>query len=155
MAMYEQEPSVNDILSSIRQILSNKIEGTDETSVVSDSMVDNVEISNEQEKALMQATDVFLLTPTMQVQDEQKKEETRVIRDNSKNYFVPSVNSSIQQEASSITTEQYLQEPVQKVALDIQEQDVKPLVQEWLDKNLPDLVERIVAEEVRRIFNKR
>ena len=37
----------------------------------------------------------------------------------------------------------------------VQEADIKPMIQEWLDKNLPALVERIVAEEVRRIFNKR
>ncbi|MBO7258293.1 MAG: DUF2497 domain-containing protein [Alphaproteobacteria bacterium] len=38
---------------------------------------------------------------------------------------------------------------------DIKEADIKPMIQDWLDKNLPTLVERVVAEEVRRIFNKR
>ena len=36
----------------------------------------------------------------------------------------------------------------------LSEVDVKRMVQTWLDKNLPTLVERIVTEEVRRIFNK-
>ena len=34
------------------------------------------------------------------------------------------------------------------------EQDLRPFLQEWLNKNLPDIVEKIVREEVQRIINK-
>jgi len=32
---------------------------------------------------------------------------------------------------------------------------MKPLLKQWLDQNLPDLVERVVREEVERVTNRR
>ena len=66
--MQEQEPTVNDILSSIRQILSNKIEDGSGEVASSDTGNEAVEnVVDEQEQALMQATDVYVLMPDMRV----------------------------------------------------------------------------------------
>lgn len=127
----QQEPSVNDILSSIRQILSNKIE--DDTA--GETIVENETISEKMKQPVSEMTqdfscmtDVFLLTPQMRVDGGKSAE-------NISKPISQSVEKSVMPQVS--------------------ETDIKPMVQEWLDKNLPSLVEKIVAEEVRRIFNKR
>ena len=66
--MQEQEPSVNDILSSICQILSNKIDdGNNEEVVANNTNELSAPTVDEQEQALMEATDVYVLMPDMRV----------------------------------------------------------------------------------------
>lgn len=166
--MQEQEPSVNDILSSIRQILSNKIEDGSSENTVTD-MVNETVVSagDEREQALMDATDVYVLMPDMRVAQEEEKQSCEP----SQNVLSDDVSSSVissndmpYEQPMSFENKDALQsfsvsepqQPVNRSTLPpIQDSDIKPMIQEWLDKNLPTLVERIVAEEVRRIFNKR
>ncbi len=172
--MQEQEPSVNDILSSIRQILSNKIEdentetqNVDEPNGISATAVD------EQEQALMQATDVYVLMPNMRVAQEGGAQPSEPVKPASAQslssgdmpYEQPMIVDTPKSSEQKTPAEPQLTygkgetpaqtQPMNASIPDMCETDVKPMIQEWLDKNLPALVERIVAEEVRRIFNKR
>ena len=164
--MYEQEPTVNDILSSIRQILSNKIEDGNNEAVPSNVVNETVaNTADEQEQALMQATDVFVLMPDMRVPEEEashsieleKNVSPQQISSNDMPYGQPMSFDEKEPIQLASVSERQIKSQTQAVPdmPSVQEADVKPMIQEWLDKNLPALVERIVAEEVRRIFNKR
>ena len=163
--MQEQEPSVNDILSSIRQILSNKIDdGNNEEVVANNTNESSAPTVDEQEQALMEATDVYVLMPDMRV----TQSETAQPSVSSNTVLQPDISSNdMPYEEPMIVGQERVEsvreipQPVQSqptktpVLPDIKETDIKPMIQDWLDKNLPALVERVVAEEVRRIFNKR
>lgn len=132
--MQEQELSVNDILSSIKKILSSKIE--DELTQKSKSeemprmLDDERNISFAQQNAPIlsdvEEDDVFVLTPAMQVEID------------------PNMTGLISEKPSA-------QSPV--FAAEQTQEIMMPAVQKWIDENLPQMVERIVSEEVRRIFN--
>ena len=164
--MQEQEPSVNDILSSIRQILSNKIEDGSGEIASSNTVSETVENPvDEQEQALMQATDVYVLMPDMRVAQSEPAQtsvssNTILQPDTSSNdmpYEEPMIVGTQENDILEMETPQPVcaQSTDTSVLPDIKEADIKPMIQDWLDKNLPTLVERVVAEEVRRIFNKR
>lgn len=163
--MQEQEPSVNDILSSIRQILSNKIDdGNNEEVVANNTNESSASTVDEQEQALMEATDVYVLMPDMRV----AQSETAQPSVSSNVVSQPDISSNDMPYEEPMIVGQERVEPVREIPQsvhsqptktpvlpDIKEADIKPMIQDWLDKNLPALVERVVAEEVRRIFNKR
>ena len=160
--MQEQEPTVNDILSSIRQILSNKIEDGSGEVASSDTGNEAVEnVVDEQEQALMQATDVYVLMPDMRVAqgggDTDCVSSAQIVSSNDMPYEQPMSFDEKKPTQSAFVSELQMKSQTQEMSAMpvVQEADIKPMIQEWLDKNLPALVERIVAEEVRRIFNKR
>lgn len=136
--MQEQELSVNDILSSIKQILSGKIEDELTQKSKSDGLPN---LLNSAAKAELQRDaapvlsdeednedDVFVLTPAMQVEID------------------PNMTGLIAEKT-----------PVQTQTAGVEQtrEIIMPAVQKWIDENLPQMVERIVSEEVRRIFNTR
>ena len=163
--MQEQEPSVNDILSSIRQILSNKIDdGNNEEVVANNTNESSAPTVDEQEQALMEATDVYVLMPDMRVaQSETAQPSVSLnavsqpdISSNDMPYEEPMIVGQERVESVREIPQPVQSQPTKTPVLsDIKETDIKPMIQDWLDKNLPALVERVVAEEVRRIFNKR
>lgn len=163
--MQEQEPSVNDILSSIRQILSNKIDdGNNEEVVANNTNESSAPTVDEQEQALMEATDVYVLMPDMRVaQSETAQPSVSLnavsqpdISSNDMPYEEPVIVGQERVESVREIPQSVHSQPMETPVLpDIKEADIKPMIQDWLDKNLPALVERVVAEEVRRIFNKR
>lgn len=163
--MQEQEPSVNDILSSIRQILSNKIDENGEggaSDVMPETVANEVD---EQEQALMEATDVYVLMPDMRVTQSETAQPSVLsnavlqpdISSNDMPYEEPMIVGTQENDTPIMKIPQSVHsQPTETPVLpDIKEADIKPMIQDWLDKNLPALVERVVAEEVRRIFNKR
>ena len=165
--MYEQEPTVNDILSSIRQILSNKIEDGNNNEASANTVNEpSVDAVDEQEQALMQATDVYVLMPDMRVAQANKAPSVESTVSGTNNLSHNAVSNDMPYEQPIVFDAQMdvdettiSETQPQTMAMQnmphVQADEVKPLIQEWLDKNLPVLVERIVTEEVRRIFNKR
>lgn len=134
--MQEQELSVNDILSSIKQILSSKIEDELTQKSKSEDLPDfvngeaNVALQREDAPVLAAEedddADVFVLTPAMQVEID------------------PNMTGLIAQKPAG---------QVQTSVVEQTQELMMPAVQKWIDENLPQMVERIVSEEVRRIFN--
>lgn len=134
--MQEQELSVNDILSSIKQILSSKIEeeitqkshsedlqGFGGTPGVMDAQKVQAPIVPHESDS---DEDVFVLTPDMQVE--------------------------IDPNMTGLITDKH-RVPLGTISTDKTLELMMPAVQKWIDENLPQMVERIVSEEVRRIFN--
>lgn len=160
MNMQDQEPSVSDILSSIRQILSDKIE-TETNSVESTDIASSSHPVQMDRPSMETDEDVFVLTSQMRVTDDkamspvQNQSATSFstgLRDISLEKPTYSASQPVFSAQNAIHTEQ---EGTGADISPVQEIDIKPMVQAWLDKNLPQMVEKIVSEEVRRIFNKR
>ncbi|MGN1062862.1 MAG: DUF2497 domain-containing protein [Alphaproteobacteria bacterium] len=141
--MQEQEPSVNDILTSIRQILSDKIGEETQASIPEKKDIFQLEkeLTGEVKPAvvpsvdLSMAQDVFYLTDAMRIREEPVGAAEKA----------DAVTSSVESGGEFFS-------PNQK--LPITQADIQPLVRAWLDENLRPITERIVTEEVRRIFNK-
>ena len=194
--MQEQEPLVNDILSSIRQILSNKID--EGVSTMPDSVNSVVKTQTAQagcEAPVDETANVFMLTRAMRLPDEETSQSVplppppiqsvKPAENDEKLGWISSqqFDASEQKKQETIPDDDYIfsdwqspvgmvNEPLAPVSVEtsikqdqknpsavdenmpLSEVDVKRMVQTWLDKNLPTLVERIVTEEVRRIFNK-
>ena len=165
MNMHDQEPSVSDILSSIRQILSDKIET--ETNGVENSqgrVTNPVEGANSQSN--VSDEEVFVLTSQMRVSDEKMIQNIHGMQSTvsseglEKSSFGQSSYPSAPPPAAfgihnTMSLSQVEAHPDKMDNSPVQDIDIKPMVQAWLDKNLPQMVEKIVSEEVRRIFNKR
>ena len=117
----QQEQSVAEILSSIRQVLSREAAtlNTANTTQIQPVREDVYELTPQ-----MQLSAGRLVTPQTAMKTQAALEQLNAIKSN---------NFGIQQQV---------------------EQDLRPFLQEWLNKNLSDIVERIVREEVQRIINK-
>ncbi|MBE6455877.1 MAG: DUF2497 domain-containing protein [Alphaproteobacteria bacterium] len=126
--MQEEPQSVADILSSIRTVLSREAE-TLKTDV---STVQKPTIQPIQEEA------IFELTPQMQVSKGTLITPQTVMKTQASleklNQIKPQANNGL---TNSV------------------EEQLKPMLQDWLNTHLPDIVERIVTQEVKRIINNR
>ncbi|MBR4932642.1 MAG: DUF2497 domain-containing protein [Alphaproteobacteria bacterium] len=126
--MQEEPQSVADILSSIRTVLSREAE-TLKTDV---SSIQKPTIQPIQEEA------IFELTPQMQVSKGTLVTPQTVMKTQASleklNQIKPQANNGL---TNSV------------------EEQLKPMLQEWLNTHLPDIVERIVTQEVKRIINNR
>ena len=126
--MQEEPQSVADILSSIRTVLSREAE-TLKTDV---STVQKPTIQPIQEEA------IFELTPQMQVSKGTLITPQTVMKTQASleklNQIKPQANNGL---TNSV------------------EEQLKPMLQDWLNTHLPDIVERIVTQEVQRIINNR
>lgn len=126
--MQEEQQSVADILSSIRTVLSREAETLKtDVSAISTPSIQPIHEEN-----------VFELTPQMQV---------------SKGTLV-TPQTVMKTQASLEKLNQIKSQPQNGLTNSVEEQ-LKPMLQEWLNTHLPDIVERIVTQEVKRIINNR
>lgn len=157
----EQEPSVTDILSSIRQILSNKLEDKAEDGAISmpnfdvpvqtdvddsDSFVSSVPVNEATQRPNV---------PVRETEDVAEKMENLAALskiDGEEDFLLLTPQMQIEQPVQSPVSQAPVAMPMTPDAM---QQSVQIQIQEWLDRHLPQMVERIVSEEVRRIFNKR
>ena len=130
--MQEEEMSVSDILSSIRDVLSKEMQGeivelaSDQIQVNQDlNPINNIEPIRP--PVFHKPEFVLELTPQMRVQ---------------KDSFLP-VDPFLSQkpQATEIPSSQNM------------EANLQPMMQDWLDKNMPAIVEKVVAREVKRLFS--
>ena len=117
----QQEQSVAEILSSIRQVLSREAATLNTTNTTQIQPVRD---------------DVYELTPQMQL--------------SAGRLVTPQTEMKTQAALEQLNA----LKPVHSTTQDQVEQSLRPFLQDWLNKNLPDIVERIVREEVQRIINK-
>ncbi len=123
----QDEQSVSEILSSIRQVLSKEA-----ATLKNDIAVENKGVSTP-------CTDedvVFELTPQMQV-----VQGNLIDSDTAARTQVALNKLNMVKEQTPINTQI--------------ESELRPMLREWLNANLPDIVERIVTQEVQRIINHR
>lgn len=128
--MQEEELSVSEILSSIRQVLSKEAEALN-------SEIDKVkplkepQILKEKEGPVNEIA-VLELTPQMRV-----------------------AHNSLLSAETALKTQASLEKlnQIKEANLSLTvENALEPMLQEWLNKNLPDIVEQIVTREVRRLM---
>lgn len=142
--MQEQEPSVSDILVSIRQILSNEASSLDQKADIIDENKVSLDLSvGSLESPVIPhghvETNTFELTSEMRVDlhDSLISHDTVLRAQESLQKLTDLSQGNI-----SIT-------PQQLNTL------LKPLLKEWLNAHLPSVVERVVTDEVRRLINYR
>lgn len=129
--MQEEELSVSEILSSIRQVLSKEAEalGDAPTRQTKASTLQKESINS----AVLDKPSVLELTPTMRVKNESLLSATTALKTQAaleKLNQIKSLNTNIELE-----------------------NEVKPLIVKWLDTHLPDIVERVVSQEVKRLIS--
>ena len=129
--MQEEELSVSEILSSIRQVLSKEAEALNnrvEKPVTPSLSLDTPVLEEPKAKEPV----VLELTPTMRVQSES----------------LLSASTTIKTQAA---LEKLKQIKTVNPSWDL-EKEVKPLLIAWLDAHLPEIVEKVVSQEVKRII---
>lgn len=129
--MQEEELSVSEILSSIRQVLSKEAEALNnrvEKPVTPSLSMDKPVLEEKKVKEPV----VLELTPTMRVKSE-----------------------SLLSASTTIKTQAALEKLNQIKNVNTNwdlEKEVKPLLIAWLDAHLPEIVEKVVSQEVKRII---
>lgn len=134
--MQEEELSVSEILSSIRQVLSKEAEALDTAAaqISTDKSSDSLSTEKENQEDLNDF--VIELTPQMRVNNESLLSPETVSK-------AQAAFDKINQVKSGNTCESHL------------EADLKPILREWLNKHLTEIVERVVTQEVRRLIDKK
>ncbi len=130
--MQEEEMSVSEILSSIRDVLSKEMQGeivelaSDQIQVDQDLRPRN-NIEPIRPPVFHTPEIVLELTPQMRVQ---------------KDSFLPSDPLlNMKSQGSTGTASQNI------------EANLQPMMQDWLDKHMPAIVEKVVSREVKRLFS--
>ena len=157
--MEQQEPSMEEILSSIRRILSHE----EETSV-SNAEDENKDVSNDVETDT--SSDVMELTEDMRVtpiQDGENHIQTNETASSSlSDDMVLLSEAAVQASRDKLThfvesvskTYGVKQDNTNTVLEELVSSLLRPYLKEWLDMHLPSLVEQIVQKEIERLTNK-
>ena len=142
------EMSVEEILSSIRQILTAEEENPQPAPVLEPETGDDAHLFVDQpidwtggQKVEKPSKPVFVLTPQMQIG---KK--------------APLLSKEAQEKMEQAFVKLSELDDQKKEALTLNEAQIemqlRPLLKEWIDKNMPDLVEKIVTREVQQFLKK-
>lgn len=163
----QEEASMDDILSSIRKILSGGHKKEHPTvepikeACAKPVLIESEPISvSEPEKEVLTEEEAFLLTPAMRVNSENPETEQEDIA------MDPSVLTNAALEPADVVSidpvldmqERALnpQMLTEQVAAHLSEisvkEEIQPFIQKWLDEHLSDIVEKVVREEVGRVL---
>ncbi len=146
--MEQKEPSMEEILSSIRRILSNEeVDGN-----VLEKTTQNVSDGD----VAVQAPQVVELTEEMMIQNQNTDSRSGTEENNDALISEPTAKATadslseltkvIEQEKEQVQPETSLEAVVRSV--------LKPYLKEWLDAHLPEIVEKVVQREVRRVIDR-
>jgi cell pole-organizing protein PopZ len=128
----EGEVKLEDILKSIRGIIDNN-------NVFSSEVKKGIKESLEDEQdSILELTSVIEDT------------EHHLVSQNTKNYTETEVNKL----KAALKAEQDTEQSGQSLNLLVNGL-VQPLIKDWLDNNLPKIVENIVSEEIKKIIPKK
>lgn len=125
--MQDEQQSVSEILSSIRQVLSKEAETLNNNVSDYTNSFNGAETSEEV---------IFELTPQMQVSQGTLIDTDTAVR-----------TQAALEKLHAVKQPAGISEQV--------ETELRPLLREWLNTHLPDIVERIVTQEVQRLINHR
>ena len=128
-----EEPSMEDILSSIRKIIQSNDDGAEDVAAPA-------EVVSTPETPVVQSEVLEAVVP-QDVTDAQTSTNSALISAGPK----AKVAASFAQLNEAITASS--SQSLEDMANDL----LKPMLQEWLDNNLPGLVEKLVREEIERV----
>jgi cell pole-organizing protein PopZ len=138
------QPSVEEILESIKQVIA------------SDNRAGAAEVRRERETRGMAERDILDLGADARILDEVEEDET-VDEAEDRPLLGDQVQAGISESLAALAM---LSQPGARPQIvrsgetsieSLVRELLRPALAEWLDKNLPPLVERMVADEIRRI----
>lgn len=157
----EQEPSIEEILTSIRQIIS------DDDDEAQEAPAPEPEPEPEPEEEVVELTEKVDDEPEPEPEPEPESEpepepEEEPIEVEMQDSAPPPVDDdpdSVLTDNAENAAFDAFSELARKTAVEhggitleeIVRSEIKPLLREWLDKNLPNIIERLVQEELERV----
>lgn len=139
----EEEPSIEEILASIRQIIS------DDDAEASPSE------APEEEAAEPEAASEPEPEPEPLPEPEPKREPDAVLPPmedfTDEALFTRSVESSAYAAISELASRASVERHGGLTIEDVVRDELRPMLRAWLDKNLPPLIERLVQDELERV----
>ena len=138
MATDRNEPSMEAILSSIKKIIADE----DRSRAISSRRTPRETLQDESENEdVLELTEAAANESTEELLDDRKAQSLRqsfsVLQTLSEPGVAPQIVRSGETSLEGLTREL-----------------MKPMLKEWLDTNLPDIVEAMVAREIERITKK-
>ena len=138
MATDRNEPSMEAILSSIKKIIADE----DRSRAISSRRTPRETLQDESEdEDVLELTEAAATENTEELLDDSKAQSLRqsfsVLQTLSEPGVAPQIVRSGETSLEGLTREL-----------------MKPMLKEWLDTNLPDIVEAMVAREIERITKK-
>ena len=148
--MEQKEPSMEEILSSIRRILSNEeVDGN-----VLEKTTQNVSEGD----VAVQAPQVVELTEEMMIQNQNTDSPEAAEQTNDALISEPTAKAtadSLSELTKVIEQEKEQSKEQPETSLESVVRSVlKPYLKEWLDAHLPEIVEKVVQREVRRVIDR-
>lgn len=141
------EPSVEEILDSIKKVIAR------------DNRVDAAVVRKEREERGIKASeadaedDVFELDAAAELVDDDQEEDTPLLPESTASSMRESI-AALAMLAEPGVAPQIVRSG--ETSLEgLTRELLRPALAEWLDKNLPPLVERMVAAEIARIVGKK
>ena len=152
---------MEEILSSIKRIIAedkaidaDRPQSSRKTPLKpSLQAVPKIEVSDENEEVL-ELTDELQEheNPSAQGVFGDRRKEERLIDDNKLDSMRQSLSALVEKEAMDRRAPQ--QRPGGTSLEDLTRELMRPMIKQWLDQNLPDLVEELVAREIQRLSEK-
>ncbi|MCB9981015.1 MAG: DUF2497 domain-containing protein [Rhodospirillales bacterium] len=166
----EEEPSIEEILTSIRQIISDD----DEEAAAEEVVADEPAPEPEPEEEVIELTDridddseaVAEPEPEPEEESEEFEPEPEPIEVEMQDSVAPPEPVSREDDEDTLLTSaaedaafDAFSELAKKTAIEhggitveeIVRSELRPLLKDWLDKNLPPIIERLVQEELERV----
>ena len=164
----EEEPSIEEILDSIRQIISDDDEegGEEESAAVEEGPESEPESDPEpeaEEEPPIELTDAVEEEPEPEPEPEPEdvKIDMREVEEEAEPEPEPEpvTDDSILTDTAEIATYDGFEKLVRSTAVErngitleeIVRTEIRPLLRQWLDDQLPEMIERLVQEELARI----
>ncbi len=153
----EQEPSIEEILASIRQIISDDDEEeTKEEVLESPVRHDDDDVLELTEEDLVDPEPES--EPEIEMRDPIEEEEEKIMAPPPESVPSDILSSSTQASALSSLSKLTKKMPINSsrsydgITLeDIVRETLHPMLREWMDDNLPSMVERIVQKELEKL----
>lgn len=171
----EEEPSIEEILASIRQIISDDDDEEKEEEPAEEIMADILETQDEEKEEVLELTEKDMEEPPAPAPEPEPEPEIEMveatpepepeIEEEPEEVF--EVESPIPSDIMSSATQKAAVGSIAKLASkmpinnsrsysgvtleDLVKEMLHPMLREWMDGNLPPMVERIVQKELEKL----
>ncbi len=152
--MEQKEPSMEEILSSIRRILSTE-EG-DSSKVVNQEAIQVNNADNYVQNSPLELTSDMMIDEPLEVSgnEDEKKEQTMSEKEGLLSEKTTRETTAKLSELTQVLSEEK-ENALPETSLEGMVRSLlTPYLKEWLNTHLPEIVEKIVQREVRRLVDK-
>jgi uncharacterized protein len=139
----QDDPSMDEILASIRRIIAE--DGDTATRAGGQDILDLTQRVEEDGSVVTIAS-----RKTREAPEAPKPESRKLISEGTAAAAMASL-AELAKEAPRIKVEPVAKAPDSKVIEEMTREMLKPLLKSWLDSNLPQIIERVVREEIARL----